>query len=184
MPSTSEPPVADQDRWFSSEIHVHDSHLKSYLRGTFPSLRDVDDLVQESYLRVWRRHLARPITSARSFLFKIAQHLAVDTLRRDRRSPVNPCADLSALKVIEGTPGAAARACTHEEIDLLLDAIESLPPRCREVFILRKLHGLSQKEIAARLGISERTVEVQGSAGLDRCERYLRIRGVTGDFSR
>ncbi|MES2696465.1 MAG: RNA polymerase sigma factor [Verrucomicrobiota bacterium] len=181
MPSTPESSsVPSQNRWFAAEVHAHDSHLKAYLRGAFPSIRDVDDVVQESYLRVWRRQLVQPISSAKSFLFKIAQHLAIDTLRREKRSPLESVGDLPALRVLDHAPDAAARACTNEEIELLLNAIESLPPRCRQVFILRKLHGLSQKEIAEKLGMSERTVEVQGSLGLDRCERYLRTRGVAG----
>ena len=174
----SENPVLDHQRWFKEEVHPHDSQLKSYLRSAFPSVREVDDVVQESYLHIWRRQVAMPIRSAKSFLFKIARHLAIDSMRRARRSPLNDVADLARLNVLDDKPDAAHAACTNEEIEFLLDAIESLPARCREIVILRKLRGLSQKEIAARLGIAERTVEVQGTKGLNRCEQYLRKRGV------
>jgi RNA polymerase sigma factor (sigma-70 family) len=176
--STDSSRALNQDRWFAEEVHPHDSQLKAYLRGSFPSVRDVDDVVQESYLHLWRRQLTAPIRSAKSFLFKIARNLAIDSLRHTRRSPYNGVADLAQLDVLDPKPHAADAACTHDEIECLLDAIESLPPRCREIVILRKLHGLSQKEIAARLGIAERTVEVQGTKGLDRCEEFLRRRGV------
>ena len=170
--------ATDHQRWFAEEVQPHDSRLKSYLRGAFPSVRDVDDVVQECYLHVWRRQIASPILSARSFLFKVARHLAIDVVRRRSRSPYDDVADLAALHVLDDKPHAADAACTTEEIDLLLDAIQSLPPRCREIVVLRKLRGLSQKEIAQRLGISERTVEVQGTKGLDRCEEFLRKRGI------
>ena len=172
------PAATEQHRWFAHEVQPHGPQLKSYLRGAFPSVRDVDDVVQESYLHVWRRQLAMPIQSAKSFLFKVARHLAIDAMRRRSRSPFEDVADLARLDVLDSKPDAADTACTNEELDLLLDAIESLPPRCREIVILRKLRGLSQKEIAQRLGIAERTVEVQGTKGLDRCEQYLRQRGV------
>lgn len=165
-------------RWFAEEVHPHDLQLKSYLRGSFPSVRDVDDIVQESYLRVWRRQLAQPIASAKSFLFSVARRLAIDELRHRRRSPIDGVADLASVRVFDAQPVASEAACSNEELELLLDAIESLPPRCREIVILRKLHGLSQKEIAVRMGIAERTVEVQGTKGLDRCEEFLRRRGV------
>lgn len=178
-PTTSEPsPVADQARWFTEEVHLHDAQLKSYLRGSFPSIQDVDDVVQESYLRIWRRQMHRPLASVRSFLYTVARNLAIDSLRHTAASPIEHVADLAALNVLDSKPDAADAACTAEELDFLLEAIESLPPRCREIVILRKLRGLSQKEIAIRMGITERTVEVQGTKGLDRCESFLRQRGA------
>ncbi|MGH7947593.1 MAG: RNA polymerase sigma factor [Opitutaceae bacterium] len=171
-------PVADQTRWFAEEVHAHDSQLKSYLRGSFPSVRDVDDVVQESYLRVWRRQLLRPLASARSFLYKVARNLAIDALRRETISPVDRVSDLAALNVLDGSPNAADAACTTDELNLLLEAIESLPPRCREVVVLSKLRGLSPGEIALKLGISEGTVHVHGGKGVRRCEEFLRERGV------
>lgn len=168
----------DQSRWFAEEVHPHDSQLKAYLRGSFPSVGDVDDLVQESYLQLWRRQLATPIRSAKSFLFKIARNLAIDALRHEARSPIERVADCAQLAVLDTRPNAAEDAITSEELELLLEAIESLPARCREIVILRKLRGLSQKEIALRMGITERTVEVQGTKGLHRCEEFLRQRGV------
>ena len=100
-PSTSQPsPVADHSRWFSEELEPHAADLKSYLRGSFPSVRDVDDVVQESYLRVWRRQLLQPLTSARSFLYQVARNLAIDTLRREAVSPINEGSDLARLDVL------------------------------------------------------------------------------------
>jgi RNA polymerase sigma-70 factor (ECF subfamily) len=76
-------------RWFADEVHRHELALKAYLRGSFPSVRDIDDVVQESYLRVWRARLAHPIHSTKSFLFQVARHLALDLVRRDRVSPID-----------------------------------------------------------------------------------------------
>jgi len=175
---SSRAPTIEQARWFSEEVYSQDSQLRAFLRSSFPSLRDVDDLVQESYLRLWRRQLCAPLRSARAFLYKIARHLAIYTLRHRTSSPLIEVADWAELSVVDGTPDAADVACTNEELAFLLEAIDALPPRCREIVILRKLHGLPQKEIARRMGITERTVEVQGTKGLDRCERFLRRRGV------
>jgi RNA polymerase sigma-70 factor (ECF subfamily) len=176
--ATSQPTVAaDRDRWFADELHPHDSLLKAYLRRAYPSIRDVDDVVQESYLRVWKARAAHPIASAKAFLFQVARHLALDVTRRNRASPIKGVTDLAALSVLDPKPSADEIACSREEIELLAQAIHRLPARCREIVVLRKLKCMSQKEIAAQLGISEQTVQVQVLRGVKKITEYLRRRG-------
>lgn len=178
LPSaTPEPaPVADQTRWFAEEVHRHDASLKAYLRGAFPAVNDVEDVVQESYLRVWKTRTATPISSARAFLFTVARHLALDWLRRERRSPITPVKELGELFALDHAPDAREAASKAQDAEFLVDAIESLPPRCREIFILYHVEGLAQREIATRLGLSENTVAVQSTRGLQRCEEFVRRR--------
>ena len=179
-PSTASgsPPSPSLDEtgtlWVTREVHPHDASLKSYLRGNFPSVRDVEDVVQESYLRVWKARAVQPINSAKAFLFTVARHLALNTLRRERRSPIIAVTDLSRLFVFDHRPDASQTAIRHQEIEMLVRAVEALPPRCREIFVLRRLQGVPQKEIAACLGVSEQTVQVQAARGLRRVEKNLR----------
>ncbi len=164
--------------WFEKEVHAHDGQLKSWLRGNFPAVRDVDDVVQESYLRLWKARATQPVRSAKAFLFKIARHVAYDLLRRNKTSPVDPLGDLAILHVIDDRPNAAEALATQEKLDLLVDAVVALPDRCREIIILHKIKGLPQKEIARQLDLSERTVENQCLLALRRCEQYLRAHGL------
>lgn len=99
-------------------------------------------------------------------------------MQRQRISPVIPVADLAILPVIDHNADVHESACSREEIASLADGIEALPSRCREIFILRRIQGVPQKEIAARLGISEQTVQVQVQRGVKRCAEFLRRRGV------
>lgn len=172
------PQHAEQARWFAEEVQPHGAQLKAYLRGSFPSVGDVEDVVQESYLRIWKARAAHPIESAKAFLFKIARHVAVDLVRRDHISPIIGVPDLAAVTVIAEGPGVAESACTSEEVALLAEALDSLAPRCREIIMLRKFQHLTQKEVAERLGISEGTVQEQVYRGLCRCETFLLRRGV------
>jgi RNA polymerase sigma-70 factor (ECF subfamily) len=152
---------------------VHDSSLKAYLRGSFPTVRDVEDVVQESYLRVWKARAAQPIRSVKAFLFTVARRLALDHVRHEHRSPIVGVTDLDQLFVLNRAPDAAEAATRSQEIELLAEAVDSLPARCREIFLLRRIQGVPQKEIAARLGLSEQTVQVQAARGLRKIEEYL-----------
>jgi hypothetical protein len=79
QPPTDPQPVQNVEtvHWFRDEVYPLDSALKAYLRRTFPSVHDFEDLVQESYLRIWKARLLRPIASTRSFLFQVARHAAI-----------------------------------------------------------------------------------------------------------
>jgi RNA polymerase sigma-70 factor (ECF subfamily) len=148
------------------------------LQGRFPAVRDVDDVVQESYLRIWRTRPSRPIACGRAFLFRVARNVALSLLRRERIAPIIAVKDLAALSVVENGRTAESAACLDEELLLLAQAIDSLPERCREIVILRRIDCLSHREIASRLGIAETTVEVQVARGVKRCAAFLRRRGV------
>jgi RNA polymerase sigma factor (sigma-70 family) len=170
------------DRWFAEEVHPHGPQLKSYLKGTFPSVRDIDDVVQESYLRIWKAKAAQPIHSAKAFLYKIARHLALDTIRKHGNSPLDSVGDPAVSRVIDSSPDAAEALISKETLHHLADAIADLPDRCREVVILHKLKGLTHKEVAAQLNLSDRTVEKHCYKGLKHCAAYLKARGITAFF--
>lgn len=173
-PQPKPSPPTDQSKWFLHEVHPHEPALRAYLQNRYPTTRDVDDVVQESYLRIWKAAALRPVDSAKAFLFKVARNIVIDFGRRRQIEPVKAVTDLSVMPVIEDRPGVAEAACTREEITLLADAFSSLPSRCREILILRKIRGVSQKAIAAQLGITEQTVQVQVGRGLKRVAEYMR----------
>ncbi len=172
-----QPQASDTARWFTEEVHPHGVHLKSYLIGRFPSVRDVDDVVQESFLRVWKARAAQPIHSAKAFLFQVGRRIALDVLKRERRSPTTLAGDLSSLVVIEEGRNAAQALADEELIGLVGDAVVALPQKTRDVIILYKFDGLSQADIAAKLGTTEKAVEHQVARGMKLCRRYLEDRG-------
>lgn len=163
----------DSSRWFAEQVQPHAGELRSWLRGKFPALTDADNVVQESLTRVWQAHEGGAVASPKALLFTTARNLALDELRRRRIATFEPVAEIADLPVYEDIPTAADQAAQNEELEVLTKAIQSLPDRCRQVLTLRKIYGLSQKEIAATLGIAEHTVEAQVATGMRKCAVFL-----------
>lgn len=171
-------PETNHARWFAEEVQPHEPSLRAYLRGLFPSLPDLDDLVQESYARLIRAKEAGRISYVKAFLFTTARNAALDIFRRNKVVTMEPVADMTELSVIEDAPNAAEAATKQEELEMLAAAVRDLPDRCRRVLTLRLLYSLSHKEIAADLGISEHTVKAQLAKGMRRCSAYFESRGL------
>lgn len=172
------PQNPDEARWFAAEVAPHEATLRAYLLGQFPSLPDVDDLVQESLVRVVRAHAKGRVDSARALLFATARNLALDIVRRQRVVAFEPMTENADSFVFPSGANVAETVSQSEELDLLRQAIQTLPERCRQVFTLRMAYGLSQREIAARLGITENTVERQMGKGIRRCTEFFARQGV------
>jgi RNA polymerase sigma factor (sigma-70 family) len=169
----------DHDRWFTEEVQPYEGKLRAYLRNRFPTLRDVDDIVQETYARLFRKRRAGKIFEARSYLFPIARNVAFDIFRRSRTIAVGGLGEIAGFGMLEEARNAAESATHDDELKLLQEAIGLLPARCREVFTLRRLHGFSHRDIATRLGKSENTVDAHLCHAIIRCREYFVSRGVS-----
>jgi RNA polymerase sigma-70 factor (ECF subfamily) len=175
-------PAPSVSRWFSEEVQPHEASLRAYLRHSLSSLADVDDLVQECYARLLRERDRGEVRSNRAFLFAVARNAVRDLIRRRAVADAMPITENVTLPVLEEGANVVALVSRREELAILTEAIQALPERCRHVFLLRKIQGLSQKEIAARLGITENTVETLVAKGARRCADHLRAHGVGPGF--
>ena len=172
-------PHTDNARWFAENVQPHESSLRAYLRTVFPSLPDVDDLVQESYARLIQARSTGTIAYAKAFLFTTARNVALDLFRRRKVVSIEGVADLSEIDVAEDRPDVGESVNRQQELEMLADAVRRLPDRCRHVLTLRLLYGYSHREIAAELRISEHTVKAQLAKGMRRCADYFEEAGVT-----
>lgn len=147
------------DVWFKSEVVVHEDALTRYLSRCWPNPEDIHDLRQETYIRVYesaRKHIP---ASARPFIFSIARNLMADRIRKQRIVAIDSVGDLEALNVLVDDLSPEQRTLAHQELRQLAEAFDELPEMRRQVVWMRRVDDISQREVAARLGLSEKTVE-------------------------
>lgn len=146
------------DDWFAREILPLESALMQFLQHNWRNRSDIADLRQEVYARVFESALKEIPDKPRQFLFAAARNLLVDRVRREQIVPIEAATDLDALNIAMDAPGPDRTAMARDELRRVQAALDRLPPRCREAVVLRRVEGLSRKEIAQRMGIAEDTV--------------------------
>lgn len=131
------------------------------------------DLAQESYLRVADAAGEQIIRHPRAFLFRTARNLALDHLRKMRtRSGMAEPLDES-LDLPSPQPSAERALLDRQRVVLFRQVLETLPPRCREVFLLHRVHHCTYGDIALRLSISESAVEKHIMRALSHCRSAM-----------
>jgi RNA polymerase sigma-70 factor (ECF subfamily) len=168
----------DWTRWFAEHVQPHEPALRAYLSRRFPALPDHDDLVQETYVRLLRVSEPHRLVHARAFLFTIARNVAIDHVRRTRRSPVDPIDDATETTMLETAPNAAELFDHAQRHEAMLAALGALPERCREVMLLRYVDGFTAQEVAEHLGLAAATVRVHLMKGVRDCAQFFRERGL------
>jgi RNA polymerase sigma factor (sigma-70 family) len=119
---------------------------------------EVADLRQDIYVRVYESALQEIPASAKAFVFAIARNHLIQRMRREQIVPFEMMADVDVLGAEIDSPSPERVVIARDELRHLQAALDRLPPRCREAFVLQQVDGLSRKEIATRMGISDKTV--------------------------
>jgi RNA polymerase sigma-70 factor (ECF subfamily) len=156
----------DVEQWFAREILPLEPMLERYLRRSWRDQWEIPDLRQDAYVRVYEAALREKPFNPKHFLFQVARNLMIDRSRRKNVVSFDSFADFDGIELDDDRPDAEQSAAAGQEVRLLMTAISELPPRCRQVVTLRKIEGLSQREVARKMGITEDTVERQVSNGV------------------
>lgn len=168
----------DRHEWFLNQVFRHGAALHRYLRRFTSGSEDIEDLVQETYVRMYAIEDRDTVASPRALLFRIAHNLAVERARRQISQATDTVGDFAPLDVdtLEAPPDE--QIDSRRRFESFCAAVDRLPPLCRRVFVLRKVYKLSHTEIAEVLGVSHSTIEKHVAKGLLRCRDYLREHGM------
>ena len=159
----------------------HNSSLKRFIGRFMRNYSDIEDIAQEAFLRAYAVERGRPIEQPKSFLFRIAKHLALTQLTRKSRQITDYIEDSDDPEVTQIDFSAEEEISGRQMLQLHCEAVATLPPQCRKAYLLRKMHGLSHKQIAEHEGIAVSTVEKHLMKAAGVCEQYVRKRVEGGD---
>ncbi len=140
---------------------------------------EVDEVVQETFIKGFAAEMKSEIREPKRFLYRIARNIAISILRQNKTSPTSALEDFGGADTVldESRPSAEDWLDSRQKIMVLTEAVAQLPPRCRKAFLLRRVEGLAFKQIAVRMGISVSAVEKYVKTALLKCDTYLRERG-------
>ncbi|NDK40150.1 sigma-70 family RNA polymerase sigma factor [Pseudoxanthomonas gei] len=165
----------DLDNWFVREVLVHERALALFLQRAWPHRDEWHDLRQETYARVYEAAARTRPDTPKAFLFTTARHLITDRLRRSRVVSIDSVGDMESLNVLVDEVSPERWSSGRQTLKRLAEAFDRLPDRCREVVWLRRVEELPQKEVAVRMGISEKTVEKQLAKGVRLIAGYFHM---------
>jgi RNA polymerase sigma factor (sigma-70 family) len=154
------------DAWFEQEVLPLEADLVQFLQHNWRNKGDIADLRQDVYVRVYEAALKNIPDSAKSFVFTTARNLLINKVRREHIVPIEAVADLDALGVAMEEPDPERNVIARAELRRLQAALDRLPRRCREAVVMKQIEGLSRSEIAARMGIAEKTVKCHLNDGV------------------
>ena len=157
----------------SAAFLVNHDFLKRFLARYFSDSQDIEDVAQEAYLRAYVAEQQKKIEQPKAFLFRIARNLALTQLTAKSKKITDYLEECGASVVIECVAADDSEVEAQESLGLYCEAVAALPEKCRQVFLLRKVHGLAHKEIAQRMSLSVSSVEKYLLRGILECKAFV-----------
>ncbi len=170
--------------WVATEVMPHEGAVRAWLRRSRVASDDIDDLIQEAYCKLVGLENIDQIPRPDSYFFQTVRNLLADKWRRARVIRIDVVTEIDALSVYSDDPSPERITAARREWAMVQSLIRGLPERCRRVIELRKISGLSQREIACQLGVSESVVENEAVKGVRLIMRALGEKGAGRDGGR
>jgi RNA polymerase sigma factor (sigma-70 family) len=152
-------------QWLAANVLPHERALRAWLADRTGGA-DIDDVVQETYAILAGLPTVAQIHNPRAYAFQVAQTVVLQRLRRAAIVRIDAVEEIERLSISNDEPSPEQLVSDRQELRQVAMLIAALPPKCRQAFLLRKVEGLSQREIARRMGVSEGTVEKHIAKGV------------------
>lgn len=164
---------SDKPHEYESIYNEIRSSLLRYASRYFKRPQDIEDVVQEAFVKVIEAHQNRTINEPKHYLYRTTKNLALKEISKSANKLTDSVGDFEPdmVSMVGGTLEDDFEA--KERLGLLLNAIRELPPKCQRVFVLRRIYGYSHKEISEEMSISVKTVEIHLTRAILHCTEYM-----------
>ena len=159
-------PASERAHWLVCHLLPHEPALRNWLNRHRVDGIEVDDIVQETYAVMSALTVVNHIESPQAYMFKTAQSVVRRHLRHARVVKLDALDEVRSLAIICERPSPERHAIGREQLRQTIAIISGLPTKCREAFVMQKLQGLGQREVARAMGVSESTIEKHIGRGL------------------
>ncbi|PZT99001.1 MAG: RNA polymerase subunit sigma-24 [Brevundimonas sp.] len=160
-------------RWLAIHALPNEPALRRWLGSRSVAGLDIDDIIQDTYAALARRDDLDQIRNPRAYMFRVAYTLILNEVRRAKVVSIDAYGDLARLEIAGDAPSPEQATVDRDELRNLARFIDELPPQPRRVFTLRRVRGLSQREVAREMGLSENTVEKYMTQALRRLSDHF-----------
>ena len=157
-------------------FQLHRLSLKRFIGRYLNNAQDIEDVSQEAFLRAFKAEKTTKVLQPKSFLFRIAKNVAISQLRSKSRQITDYIEDQPSGDVLISEWSTEDEVMAQQKLGIHCEAVAALPPKCRRVYLMRKVYGMPHKEIAQRLGIAASTVEKHLMKGVEACDRFIQQR--------
>jgi RNA polymerase sigma-70 factor (ECF subfamily) len=176
----SQPPVLSASE-FENVFYDCYFSLKAVIFKYLKRPEDVEDIIQETFVRTYQAAQKSRILNLRAYFFSTARNLSLKHRDLQANKIVDYIEDLGISEVKDNRASVEAEVEAHKQFSIFCEAVRELPLQCRRVFILKKIYGLSHDEIAERLKITVSTTNQHLAKGIARCTLYMREKGYLED---
>jgi RNA polymerase sigma factor (sigma-70 family) len=166
--------------WFVREVLPLEAMLMHFLQKNWRNKSDLEDFRQDVYEHVLKAADEGIPDRTKPFLFSVARNLLISRLRKESIVPIEIVSDLDMLGIAATEPEPDRNVFARDVLRRLQSALDHLSPRCREAVVLKRIEGLSQREVAQRMGIGEQVVANYVAQGM--CVLADMVYGEQTDF--
>ncbi|PCI49639.1 MAG: hypothetical protein COB49_04690 [Alphaproteobacteria bacterium] len=156
---------------------THMPSLRRMIGQYFIRTEDIEDVLQEAFVRAFAAEKIKNIHYPKAYLHSVARNIALNELSKKSTTTLEFIEEVLGADVESNEPAADDWLHSRLEFEAFGLAVADLPPQCRKVFLLRKICGLTHKEISQKLGISTSTVEKHLAKGLYKCADFMAQKG-------
>jgi RNA polymerase sigma-70 factor (ECF subfamily) len=163
----------DRSRSITEAFIKHETFLKRFISRFLSRPQDIEDVVQDTYLKAYSAEKKQQIQQPKAFLFRVARNAALTEMNKKSRQLMQFVEDYDELGIINDEASVEEQVLSHEKLGLFCQSALEMPTKCRRVFLMAKVYGMSYKEISAELGIGQSAVEKHVAKGLEICHAYM-----------